>query len=189
MRKAVKLILATCGDWLAVGVWVAVFAFDAVSSQLRRFSSGLKRCFYGVMTLAVVGFSTHAAEVSFSWRANTEPDLAGYKLYQGPRAGFYTNAIVIGWLATNYTVRVESTNFFALSAFDTDGLESLPTRDVMYVAPSPPNTPAEFKGSALWVITDASCDFVYWEPAITNEAPMIWPMEFYRVRAERMPLR
>lgn len=170
-------------------VWVANFGSGAFSSGLRRFSSHFKRYVYGVMTLAGMGFSTQGAELRFTWRANGEADLAGYKLYQGAQPGVWTNAIVVLAPATNFTLRVEGENYFALSAFDIAGRESDLTAPLVYRAPARPGVPGGFEGAASWLITDSSCDFVLWEAAITNEAPMIWPLEFYRLRMERSALR
>lgn len=143
-----------------------------------------------VIGLCLKAFGCHAATLTFQWRANTEPDLAGYKLYVGPSAMVYTQAVVILSPATNYTLTdVTGTNYFALSAFNVAGLESMPTAPISYVAPSPPITPTGFEGSWLMLITDSSCDAVMWQAAITNEVPNIWPVEFFRLRTERKPLQ
>lgn len=144
----------------------------------------------GLVGLLVAGLLTSAAtgdEVGFEWRANTEADLAGYKLYQGPSAGFYTNAIVILAPATNYWMEVSGTNYFALTAFNTAGLESLPTPPLRY-EPPPPSVPTEFEGAALWLITERS-DAVLWQAVMTNAVPAFWPWEIFRQRIERVPLR
>lgn len=139
-----------------------------------------------LMTLLLFCLSLSAAE--FVWRANTEANLAGYKLYQGPSTGVYTNHIVIGWISTNYTLAVEGTNFFALTAFNKEGLESLPTADLMYVGPMRPSTPVGFEGLVLWLITEQSCDWIFFEPTITNEIASFWPAEVFRQKMIRKPL-
>ena len=66
---------------------------------------------------------------TLSWTLNSEPDLAGYKIYVGTAAGLYSypgSPFVVG-LTGSYTVTglpVGQTYFFAISAFDSSGNES-----------------------------------------------------------------
>ena len=66
---------------------------------------------------------------TLSWTLNSEPDLAGYKIYVGTTAGLYNypgSPFVVG-LTGSYTITglpVGQTYFFALSAFDYSGGES-----------------------------------------------------------------
>ena len=68
------------------------------------------------------------SEVRLGWNANTEPDLAGYKIYWGTATGVYTamgspkdvgNVVVAGVLIDESAVW-----YFALTAYSTQGLES-----------------------------------------------------------------
>lgn len=55
--------------------------------------------------------------------------VAGYKIYYGTEAGVYTNVIDVGKVNT-YTVSglsVGNTYFFAVTAYDANGVESDPT--------------------------------------------------------------
>jgi len=70
-----------------------------------------------------------AANVTPTWRANSEPDLAGYKVYYGtqPRAQAPYSQIVLvnDRSATSWSIILSSgTYYFALTAFDTSGNES-----------------------------------------------------------------
>ena len=66
---------------------------------------------------------------TLSWTLNTEPDLAGYKIYVGTAAGLYNypgSPFVIG-VTGSYTITglpIGETYFFAISAFDSSGGES-----------------------------------------------------------------
>ena len=66
---------------------------------------------------------------TLSWTLNSEPDLAGYKVYVGTAAGLYAypgSPFVVG-LTGSYTITglpVGQTYFFAISAFDSSGGES-----------------------------------------------------------------
>jgi Fibronectin type III domain len=67
--------------------------------------------------------------VTLSWSANSESDLAGYRIYFGTSSGEYNapgSPAIIGNL-TSYTVaglQRNTTYFFALSAYDSAGNES-----------------------------------------------------------------
>lgn len=71
--------------------------------------------------------STGAA--TLTWTANTESDLAGYKVYIGTASGTYSfpgSAFVVGKV-TSYTIPnlpIGQTYFFAVSAYDSAGNES-----------------------------------------------------------------
>ena len=67
-----------------------------------------------------------AASVRVSWQANTESDLAGYKIYYGTQAGSYSTTInVANVLQYSLTGLSEgSTYYFAVTAYDQSGNES-----------------------------------------------------------------
>jgi hypothetical protein len=67
-----------------------------------------------------------AADVKFAWDANTEPDLAGYKLYYDQDGKPFDNEIDVGNVTT-YTLTdlsIDTTYFFAVTAYDINGNES-----------------------------------------------------------------
>lgn len=63
-----------------------------------------------------------------SWNANTEPDLAGYKVYFGPRSGVYTGSgspTDVGNVVTYLlTISVAGQCFIAVTAYNTTAQES-----------------------------------------------------------------
>jgi hypothetical protein len=82
------------------------------------------------------------ATVIVSWDANSEMDLAGYKLYYGEVSGVYTSTIDVGNV-TEFEVsglEVGETYYFVVTAYDLVGNESDPSDEVMYYVPdiSPP---------------------------------------------------
>jgi hypothetical protein len=73
-----------------------------------------------------------AGALKASWNANTEPDLAGYKIYYGLSSGNYTIAINVGNV-TQYTVNQLTEGlvyYFVVTAYDTAGNESAYSQEV-----------------------------------------------------------
>ena len=72
-----------------------------------------------------------------SWNANTESDIAGYKLYAGTKTGVYddTNSPKDMGNVTSgsFLPALDSTRFYALTAYDTDVLESGFSSEVEYL--------------------------------------------------------
>ena len=76
----------------------------------------------------VLGLPMTAAanSVSLAWNANTEADLAGYRVYAGTSPGAYTQTFDVG-RKTSYSVSdlIEgATYYFVLTAYDIYGNES-----------------------------------------------------------------
>ena len=84
--------------------------------------------------------SAYTAEsVTLAWDANAETDIAGYRLYYGALSGQYTQMVDVGNVteATIPNLSAGFTYFFAVTAYDTSGLESLPSNEAsLTIAPS-----------------------------------------------------
>jgi hypothetical protein len=79
-----------------------------------------------------------AAQISLAWDPNNEPDLAGYKIYIGYQTRTYSWSIDAG-KQTQGTVNnlVDGTAYyFALTAYNTQGLESGFSNEVTYMVPA-----------------------------------------------------
>jgi hypothetical protein len=91
-----------------------------------------------VLSIAGTTFSSGAAPLSlrFAWTQNTEPNLAGYKVYWGPASRSYTNSVVLGKVGT-YTLSnlPNAPLYFALSAFNSDNMESAFSAELGYTNP------------------------------------------------------
>lgn len=93
-------------------------------------------------------------QVTFEWNANTEADLAGYRLYMSSTAGQYSygagNALASVGKVTTVQVPVEVTEgqkrYFVLTALDESGNESGPSNEVSWTAPdvTAPAPPSNF---------------------------------------------
>ncbi len=49
-----------------------------------------------VLILLIATTNVYSAQVTFVWKANTEPELAGYQIYSGPSSGNYDNIKIVG---------------------------------------------------------------------------------------------
>jgi hypothetical protein len=78
---------------------------------------------------------TNRTSASLVWDANSEPDLAGYRISYGPSSGNHTTTVDVGnvtsWLLTLTTGRY----YFVAQAYNTSGLVSAKSSEVMYDAP------------------------------------------------------
>lgn len=70
--------------------------------------------------------SCQAASLTVTWDANTEDDLAGYKLYYGTAPGTYGTPLVLGTVTVYQLMSLKDHTIYyiALTAFDTSANES-----------------------------------------------------------------
>jgi hypothetical protein len=91
----------------------------------------------GPLSTTVLG----AASVTLAWDANSETNLAGYKLHYGSASGQFPTVVDVGNVLTaTVSNLVEGTYFFVATAYDTEGLESDPSNEVSYSVPGSPPT-------------------------------------------------
>ena len=67
-----------------------------------------------------------ASSATLTWAANTESDLAGYKIYSGTQSGVYGAPISVGKVTSHVLTNLTkgTTYFFAITAYDSAGNES-----------------------------------------------------------------
>jgi len=97
----------------------------------------LVRLLVGLLFVCVPASALLGADVMLSWDANTEPDLAGYRVYYGTTSTQYAAFVDVG-IQTSYTVRnlAPGTYYLALTARSTNGSESPYSNEVSAVAAS-----------------------------------------------------
>lgn len=107
----------------------------------------VSRLFIGILSSLFLLYATHAlaATMVVSWNANTDNDLAGYRVYYGTASGSYsdsldagnTNCVEINDLTAN------TTYYCIVTAYDTSGNESEPTDEKSFTTSSETSTSGE----------------------------------------------
>lgn len=79
-----------------------------------------------------------AADVTLAWDPNTEPDIAGYRLYYGTPIGTYSSVVNVGNHTNTTVVDLQTglTYAFYVTCYNTSGLESEPSNVVQYTVPA-----------------------------------------------------
>lgn len=85
-----------------------------------------KKLVLWLTTIALVSFlwSCRVEAVTVEWDANTEVDLAGYKVYSGSSSGNYDKVVDVG-NKTSYTLDLldNQDNYIVVTAYDTSNNE------------------------------------------------------------------
>ena len=90
----------------------------------------------------------HSAQVTLAWDLNTEPDLAGYRLYYGFERGNYPYSIDVG-NQTSYTfsnLEPDQVHYFVATAYDIDNNESDFSDEIVYLVPGESEAPVADAG-------------------------------------------
>lgn len=138
----------------------------------------------GVFTNAngTLSITNQPASVTLAWDYSPEPTAAGYRLYWGPTTRGYTRFQEAG--RTNATtvspLTRGLTNFFAVTVYLTNGLESDFSSEVNYAAQvlpaPPPNT------HTLYFTVEATTDFKGWVDVDNYSLPVWADRQFLRLR-------
>jgi hypothetical protein len=114
-------------------------------------------------------YEGHCSQVTLTWDPNSETDLAGYDIYYGTASGSYQWKTDVGNVTT-YTqsgLDIGVTYYFAATAYNTQGLESGFSNEVVYMVPgctytiSPSSTSISVSGGSgsVLVTTQAGCNW------------------------------
>lgn len=105
--------------------------------------------------IALLTVPLQAGTATLEWDRNDEPEAVGYRLYYGLSTGLYTFNVDAGGntTATVATLTAGRTYFFAVTAYNTEGLESPYSNEVSFTAPQTPIVLAQTGTALHW--TDA----------------------------------
>jgi len=90
--------------------------------------------------------------VTLAWDANSEPDIAGYILYWGTASRSYSQSVDVGNV-TQYTINGLNdlqTYYFAVRAYNTDGLQSAYSAEVSKMIPLNPDRVLGVRTRLFW---------------------------------------
>jgi chitinase len=116
--------------------------------------------FFVLLSALLISLLARAEEVTLAWNANTETDLAGYKIHYGTSSCTYTTSLDVHNVTT-YTVTGLSagqTYFFAASAYNASGLQSGHSNEVSHTIPATnaaPSTPSPPSGPSSAMVNTA----------------------------------
>ena len=143
-----------------------------ISSRSRASS-----CTAGPILLAVflvilpaLSRSAHASDVVLAWDANTEPVLAGYKLYYGTASRQYSTSIDVGNVISHTVTGLQAgIYYFAVTAYSSTE-ETGYSNEVSAVITAPDTTPPSNSGVTATGVTysAASISWATDEPADTQ---------------------
>jgi hypothetical protein len=110
--------------------------------------------------IGVIASNALAAQATLAWNPNTESDLAGYRVHYGTASGSYSVHTDVH-NATTHTVTgltAGQTYYFAATAYDASGNESVYSNPVSYAVPTAngaPTTPATPTGASSALVNTA----------------------------------
>jgi hypothetical protein len=109
-------------------------------------------CFSLVIISLLLSSTAYSTQATFTWNANSESDLSGYKLYQSDVSGKYIKGNYLTTIyapSTTCTINVPELSlhkmiYWVLTAFDVAGNESSFSSEVNRVIPTDPGEPIVF---------------------------------------------
>lgn len=104
---------------------------------------------YALLVVCLPIFESYAADATFTWTANTETNLASYRIHYGTASKNYTQVKEIPKTETTANVSELSlgqTYYFAATALNTDNIESDYSAEVVWTAQAVGNQPVAENG-------------------------------------------
>ena len=131
-----------------------VAAKSIFSSAFARLAC---RLVAGSVYLGSAVMAANGSSVTLAWNANSESNLAGYRLLYGTTSGVYPVSVDVGnaTTATAGGLNPGQTYYFAVVAYNSAGQTSPPSAQVVQVAPGTPNTAPSATSFALRLNEDS----------------------------------
>ncbi len=150
--------------------------------------------FTGSILVTILPAPVNAADITLTWNRNTEPDIAGYKIFYGTQSQTYSNTITIFDSSTEpaqctYTIHgleEAQTYYVALKSFDLGGNESPYSSETVVNILSDNSDPYDVYGNSLTngTMENGSSETLGWylydvesKGKPTNQNPGEWTAE------------
>lgn len=119
-------------DQVSASVGISGLSAGTYSTIISVTASGASNSPQQIPVSLTLSQPTITASVGLSWTANTEADLAGYKVYIGTQSQLYNPPITLGPVAAYNAANLTTgrTYYFCVSAFDSAGNESTCSTEV-----------------------------------------------------------
>jgi chitinase len=153
-RSTFGSVLVVCGQTVREG---AMMKTNGPGS--KKLSRNL--VFFSVLLVALlISVWARAEQVTLAWDANTESDLAGYKVHYGTASGSYTTVVDVHKVTTAIVTGLTAgqTYYFVVTAYNAANNESGYSNQVSYSVPAAngaPATPATPTGASSALVNTA----------------------------------
>lgn len=137
-----------------------------------------------LLFLLAVRAAAQDVNVTLTWDANAEPDLAGYCVYWGSASGAYTQSAEVTTNRATIALPRSQMAYIAVTAINTGEAESAFSKELIYFAKAPgeiriPNPPQNVRAPKELnsARVEKSTDLKHW-------VPIYWtanPAELFRV--------
>lgn len=131
--------------------------------------------------------SNPAPVVQLAWSPPTTGTASFYNVYWGTTSGQYTNAVNVGNV-TNTTITVPARGvqfFYAVTAVDSHGLQSIFSNEVGYTAPNPPGPPTQKPLTVITVMKAPTPTGVFADAGMNFSESPDQPQTFYKLRIDK----
>lgn len=140
-------------------------------TYVRQLAGSLIGLFLVLFTFTVAaGAAGTSGKVSLVWNANTEADLAGYKLLYGTTSGTYIYSQTVGTTpAAELAGLTPGTTYYcAVQAYNTSALSSSSSEEISFVVPKTPLPAMILEEVAGAVLTDGQTPLAFGNAAVLS---------------------
>jgi len=101
--------------YLSALCWLAAMLITFASTKAKAEDSGIADD---------LDLNARTIQITLVWDRNPEPDIAGYNVYYGRASGEYARLVPVTDPTATIGVKGSKTLYFAVTAYNTNGLES-----------------------------------------------------------------